>query len=438
MPHAPRHTGAKKGVILVKLELLSTTGMTLLRLSRKLWLRIALMALLAVVASAIAILFEGYIPQSVQDRFTPNSVMPILTILASGMLAVSTFSLNVMVTAHNAAAGQATPRVHRILLADTTTHTVLATFIGAFVYSLSAIILIKAGFYPEGASVLVLGFTVAVVVLVILALLRWIHHLSDLGSMDATLASTEDITRTCLMRTRRLLSLGARRLTRDTVLPNDARPLAARATGYVQFIDLRAISDKLCNDQTRVYLYVRPGDYVIEGQVIGHATGLGEREETLITKSLTIGRYRTFEQDASYGLLVLSETASRALSPGINDPGTAIAVICRQEKLLLDWAHGKPDSDTPLFPRLFLPDVSRRALIENAFASTARDGAGLIEVAERLQDTLHILSEVPDPDLASAARDLAARALDYADLALPLKSEKQRLRDRNDTPSPLP
>jgi uncharacterized membrane protein len=438
MPHAPRHTGAKKGAILVKLQLLSTTGMTLLRLSRKLWLRIALIALLAVVASAIAILFEDYIPQSVQDRFTPNSVMPILTILASGMLAVSTFSLNVMVTAHNAAAGQATPRVHRILLADTTTHTVLATFIGAFVYSLSAIILFKAGFYPDGASVLVLGFTVAVVVLVILALLRWIDHLSDLGSMDATLASTEDNSRACLMRTRRLPSLGARRMTRDTVLPDDAAPLASRATGYVQFIDLRAISDKLTNDQIRVYLYVRPGDYVIEGQVIGHATGLGETAETLISKSLTIGRYRTFEQDASYGLLVLSETASRALSPGINDPGTAIAVICRQEKLLLDWAHGKPDSDTPLFPRLFLPDVSRRALIENAFASTARDGAGLIEVAERLQDTLHTLSEVPEPELASAARDLAARALDYADLALPLESEKQRLRDRNDSPSPWP
>ncbi len=422
----------------MKLQLLSNTGMTLLRLSRKLWLRIALMALLAVLASAMAILLEGYIPLGLQNRFAPDAVLPILTILASGMLAVSTFSLNVMVTAHNAAAAQTTPRVHRILLADTTTHTVLATFIGAFVYSLSAIILFKAGFYPDGASVLVLGFTVAVVVLVILALLDWINHLSDLGSMDATLTSTEEFTRTCLMRTRRLPSLGGRRLTRDTVLPTDARDLTARATGYVQFIDLRAISEKLTSDQTRAYLFVRPGDYVIKGQVIGHATGLSEASEAAIIKSLTIDRYRTFEQDASYGLSMLSETASRALSPGINDPGTAIAVICRQEKLLLDWAHGKPDSDTPLFPRLFLPDVSRRALIENAFASTARDGAGLIEVAERLQNALHTLSEVPEPELASAAREMAARALDYADLALPLESEKQRLRDRNDTPSPWP
>lgn len=188
----------------------------------------------------------------------------------------------------------------------------------------------------------------------------------------------------------------------------------------------------------RAYLFIRPGDYVIKGQVIGHATGLSETSEAAIIKSLTIDRYRTFEQDASYGLSMLSETASRALSPGINDPGTAIAVICRQEKLLLDWAHGKPDSDTPLFPRLFLPDVDRRALIENAFASTARDGAGLIEVAERLQSALRTLSEVPEPELASAAREMAARALDYADLALPLDCEKQRLRQKESNPSPWP
>ncbi|WP_294607421.1 DUF2254 domain-containing protein [Roseovarius sp.] len=422
----------------MKLQILSTTGMTLLRMTRRLWIRVALMAFLAVLASAIAILLEGYIPASLQNRFNPDAVMPILTILASGMLAVSTFSLNIMVTAHNAAAGQATPRVHRILLADTTTHTVLATFIGAFVYALSAIILFKAGFYPEGASVLVLGFTVAVVVLVILALLRWIHHLSDLGSMDATLASTEEVSRDCLMRTRHLPSLGGRRMTRDTVLPVEARALAAQDTGYVQFIDLRAISQKLTSDQTRVYLYVRPGDYIIQGQVIGHATGLSETEESAIAQSLTVGRYRTFEQDASYGLLVLSETASRALSPGINDPGTAIAVICRQEKLLLDWAHARPDSDTPLFPRLFLPDVSRRALIENAFASTARDGAGLIEVAQRLQDALRRLSEAPEPELADAARNMAARALDHADLALALDSEKETLRQSASNPSPWP
>lgn len=420
----------------MKIQILSTTVLSLLRLSRKLWLRVTLFALLAVLASAAAILFGAYIPTSLKSRFTPDAVMPILTILASGMLAVSTFSLNVMVTAHNAAAGQSTPRVHAILLADTTTHTVLATFIGAFVYALSAIILFQTGFYPDGASVLVLVFTVAVVVLVVVALLRWIHHLSDLGSMDATLLAIEKATRNSLIRDRSLPSLGARRLTKDTVLPVEARPLIAPATGYLQLIDMHAISEKLGADQTRVYFNVRPGAYLVKGKTIGHASGLSEDQARIICRNLTIAATRSFEQDASHGLLVLSETASRALSPGINDPGTAIAVLCRQEKLLLDWAHASEGEDRPFFPRIFVPETSRAAMIDMAFASVARDGAGQIEVALRLQEVLSRLATTPDVDLAQAAREMSQHACEYAEAALALERDKTRLRAAVLSPSP--
>lgn len=407
---------------------LSTWGMTLLEVSKTLWLRVSLFALLAVAGAAVGIVLEDRIPTSLQDRFTTESVMPILSILASGMLAVSTFSLNVMVTAHNAAAQQTTPRVHRILLADTTTHTALSVFIGAFVYALSAIILIKSNVYPEGSSVLVLGITVAVVVLVVMMLVRWIHRLSDLGSMDATLDATEAAARDCLMRTRRLPALGAAELNGDAVPADAVTPIIAPRTGYLQFIDMPRLSERLKSDQTRVYLHVRPGDYLIEGDTIGQAAGLDAKDSRAITRCMTIGLHRTFEQDASHGLLVLSETASRALSRAINDPGTAIAVICRQEKLLLEWARAEPKKNVPLFPRIFLRDASRQAMIENAFAGTAREGAGQIEVVLRLREALGRISQAADPALADAAREMRGRARDYADVALPLDSERQRLR----------
>jgi uncharacterized membrane protein len=272
----------------------------------------------------------------------------------------------------------------------------------------------------------------------LLALLRWIHHLSDLGSMDATLEATEAAARACLIRARRLPSLGGVVMTQETTIPAQASPLTAPATGYVQFINMPGISERLKSDQTRVYLYARPGDYLIEGQIIGHATGVKDGETGAIARRLTIGTHRTFEQDASYGLLVLSETASRALSPGINDPGTAIAVICRQEKLLLEWAHAEPKKTKPLFPRIFLPDTARHAMIENAFAGTARDGADQIEVALRLLDGLGRIADAPDTDLAEAARDMSTRALEYADAALPLDRERRRLRDATGGISFLP
>ncbi len=405
----------------------SKTFLTLLRVSRMLWVRVALMACLAVVASITAMLLDDFIPDLLRQRFTPDAVMPILTILASGMLAVSTFSLNVMVTAHNAAAAQATPRAHRILLADTTTQSVLATFIGAFVYALSSIILFKAQLHAPGASVTVLVFTVVVVVLVIVAMLRWIGHLSDLGSMDNTLRATEAEARKSLDLARRTPALRANPLTDETVIPQEAIAIPAPRSGYLQFIDLRRMSTALKDIDARVYIHTPPGRFVLEGCAVGYASGLGDKDLSEITKCLTIGENRTFEQDATYGLLVLSEIASHALSPGINDPGTAIEVIARQERLLWSWATTRPLDADPLFPRIFVPDTDPADLIEGAFASTARDGADLIEVAARLRSALQSLADGPDAGLAAAARDMIDRAQAYADKALPLESEKTKL-----------
>jgi len=409
---------------------ISKTLLVVLRISRMLWVRVTLMACLAVVASVAAVLLDTLIPEVLRQRFTPDAVMPILTILASGMLAVSTFSLNVMVTAHNAAAAQATPRAHRILLADTTTQTVLATFIGAFVYALSSIILFKAKLHAPGASVTVLAVTVVVVVLVILAMLRWIDHLSDLGSMDKTLHDTEHEARKSLMLARQTPALRANALTPEIVMPQDAVPVPAPRSGYLQFIDLRRMSTVLKDNDAKIYIHAPPGRFVLEGTPLAYASGLSGKGHETIKECLTIGDYRTFEQDAAYGLLVLSEIASRALSPGINDPGTAIDVIGRQERLLWDWARTPVKHQEPLFPRIFVPDTSPAQLIEGAFASTARDGADLVEVASRLQHALQALAQGPDARLASAAQDMAERARAYSEQALVLEDDKIKVRAR--------
>lgn len=412
----------------------SQTMMILLRFSRRLWVRVALMALLSIVAAIAAMVFEGYIPKGLRDRVAPDTVMPILTILASGMLAVSTFSLNVMVSAHNAAASQATPRAHRILLADTTTQSVLATFIGAFVYALTSIILLNAGFHADDSSVTVLLFTVAVVVLVILALLRWIDHLSDLGSMDATLRATEAETRSSLQLTRRAPALKASRLTSDILIPTEATPIPSPRSGYLQFIDVAQINEAIKKSEARIYIHTAPGQFVLTGQPVAYATDLTDKQVKSVQHALMIGQYRTFEQDASYGLLVLSEIASRALSSGINDSGTAIDVIARQERLLWNWARTEDVEGEPKYPRIFVPELSRAEMIKSAFSSTARDGADMIEVVCRLLHALRALQDAPDPDLAQAAAEMSETARDYAEAALLLKSEKEVMRRAHEAP----
>lgn len=124
---------------------------------------------------------------------------------------------------------------------------------------------------------------------------------------------------------------------------------------------------------------------------------------------------------------MLAEIGSRALSPGLNDPGTAIDVIARQQGLLWDWANDPRSTDLPGYPRIFLREVTARDLIESAFDSIARDGAGLIEVANRLQVALEALANGPDPALSKAAIRMAAHARDHANAGLVLEGDKDRL-----------
>jgi uncharacterized membrane protein len=75
---------------------------------------------------------------------------------------------------------------------------------------------------------------------------------------------------------------------------------------------------------------VRPGDYVIPGETIAIASSdLNDAQESEVREAIALGRIRTTHQDAAFAFLQIAEIAVRALSPGVNDPFTAITCIDR-------------------------------------------------------------------------------------------------------------
>jgi uncharacterized membrane protein len=153
-------------------------------------------------------------------------------------------------------------------------------------------------------------------------------------------------------------------------------------------------------------------------------------DEAAIRKAFTLGPERSFDQDPRFCLQVLSEIASRALSPGINDPGTAIGVITGQQRLLTTWAEARGrGGDEPDFPRVKAPALETVDMFEDAFGPLLRDAAGLLEVGLRLQKTFVILAAGGPPDFAGAARALSERALAQSDDALRLETDRARLHD---------
>ena len=133
------------------------------------------------------------------------------------------------------------------------------------------------------------------------------------------------------------------------------------------------------------------------------------------------------EQDARLDLVVMSGSASRVLSPGLNDPGSAIDVIGRLERLLAG-TFATEEAAAPRYPTLWVRAVTPAHLMTDAFSAIARDGAAHVEVGIRLHKALRTLRHTSDPLLAEAARTMTARALAHAEDRLFLPDDKARLR----------
>ena len=135
----------------------------------------------------------------------------------------------------------------------------------------------------------------------------------------------------------------------------------------------------------------------------------------------------SFEQDPRFCLAVLTEIASRALSPGINDPGTAISVIGRLQRLLTLWAREIRLDAAPECPDVTVPELTSEALVDDAFGPLTRDAAGMVEVGLRMQKALGVLTRVA-PDLyAEAVVAMSERALAHAGKTLTLERDRALL-----------
>jgi uncharacterized membrane protein len=104
----------------------------LVRFLRRLWVRATLYCVVAIIIALAAIWADPYMPSELPRQVGAKAVDSILTIIASSMLAVTTFSLTTLVSATTAAASNATPRATSLLLEDTTSQRALSTFLGSF------------------------------------------------------------------------------------------------------------------------------------------------------------------------------------------------------------------------------------------------------------------------------------------------------------------
>lgn len=380
-------------------------------LSRKLWVRATLISLLAAAAALLAFVISPYLPEDLSAEIGADSVDNILSIIASSMLAVTTFSLSTMVTAYGAATSNVTPRATRLIMEDSTTQNVLAAFVGSFLYSLVAIITLAMGAYGNRGRIVLFFVTILVVVLIVVTLLRWIDYLMRLGRVGETTKRVEQAAVRAMTQRHKQPYLGGQPLHDRKAIATDCIEICAPEIGYVDHIDTAALQKLAEQHGTDIYVLALPGTFIDTKRAVAAISGGDHDLHDKIANAFSIDAERSFDQDPRFGLIVLAEIAQRALSPAVNDPGTAIDVIGRVVRVLSIWAEPTEAEDV-LFPNIHVAPIMAEELFDDFFLPVARDGAGMVEVQVRLQKALAALSQLDAPRYREAAAKHAALALE--------------------------
>jgi uncharacterized membrane protein len=318
------------------------------RLKEKLWLRPLIFCVLSVFGALLASIADSnrYLNEIVPQIKT-ESLEQLLSTISGSMLVISIFAVGSMISAFSAASSTATPRSFKLITADDVSQNALSVFIGSFIYSIVAMVALKNGYYGKAGHFILFLFTLLFFALVILTFLRWVERISKLGRMGHTIKLVEDATTNAIK-----IRLEFPTLSGIAINPNQEKGLAiySDTTAYVQQINISRLQKIAEALDAIITVNAIPGSFATLDKplfyILLKSTAAEIPDYIELKKTFTMGDMRYFDEDPRFGLITLSEIASRALSPAVNDPGTAIQIIGSYVRLFSLWDKTSADKNS--------------------------------------------------------------------------------------------
>lgn len=396
------------------------------RLQERLWVRPLFFCVLSVVAAFVARAADNLGIDNRVPGIASDSIETLLAITAGSMLVIATLAVTSMVSAYASASSTATPRSFSLLVSDDLSQNALSTFLGAFIFTFVALVALKNGFYGKSGLFVLFVMTAAVVAFVVVTFVRWVDWIARLGRIGTTIEKVESAGVEAFSRSRLDCRLGGAEIGPD---PSDNHPVYADKIGYVQHVNVATLQEIASDNKIRIRLSAVPGVFVAPGRPVAYLQfedGASNSDEVSgVAGAFDIGGSRVYDYDPRFALLALSEIASRALSPAVNDPGTAIGIFGSFIRLFNIYASPLSDGEKKdvQYDRVLVPEMSVDEMLDDAFRAIARDGAGIVEVQIRLQKALQAIAAMPNERTAKAAKNQSRAALERAKKAIGFEAD---------------
>lgn len=310
------------------------------------WFVPGLMTVVAIGLSFGTITFDQWLNNLLEtlriEQFTytrgPDGARALLGAIGGSMIGVAGVTFSITMVALTLASGQFGPRLLRNFMRDRGNQITLGTFISAFVYSLLVLRTVNSGngaqeeFVPQISVIFAILFAIASV----LVLIYFIHHVATSIQAATLIAEVgEEFNRNIerLFPTRMGQGQPENRRLVAEIPPNfdqQSQAVLSTRSGYIQVINEDQLLKVAKSHNLLIRLNLRPGQFVVEGGELLRAWPDHKVQDSLhatFNSLFTLGHQRIEQQDVEFSIFELVEIAARSLSPGINDPFTAIRCI---------------------------------------------------------------------------------------------------------------
>jgi uncharacterized membrane protein len=335
---------------------------------------------LAVVVAVVAGVLLPVVDAAVDGSLSPtargalfaggaDAARTVLSSISGSLITVTSLTFSLTVVTLQLASSQFSPRLLRTFTRDRYVHLTLALFLSTFTYALTVLCSVRNETSTSAEFVPRVSVTVAFVLAVasVLGLVVFLAHLARQIRVETMLRTVHDDGSSTLGLLLDKLDADAQSPLVLPVPPPDAVTLLARASGFMVRVDESELLDAAVDAGAIVLLDRHPGSFLVADTPIGQAWPLDPlqpfdddaRERLLgcVGAAVATGFERTAAQDIGFALRQLTDVANKALSPGINDPTTAVHALGHSAALLCELAG------RALGPRVLRDDAGRERVL---------------------------------------------------------------------------
>ncbi|QPH38605.1 DUF2254 domain-containing protein [Pedobacter endophyticus] len=272
-----------------------------------------------------------------------STARTIVSTIAGGIISLMVFSFSMVMILLNQAASQMSNRMLESMIGNRFQQCVLGLYIGTIVYSLfllSTIRDIESGIYVPALSIYLL---LMITVVDIFVFIYFLHYVTQSVKFETII---ERVHKQTLESLKNSLITADGNGSSDDLHQLDPQFIFTRASGYYQGFDRKQLVIYAAHHDLLIEFKFPPGTYLLEGQEflkVYSTKPLDDKnmDELLVFMDFYPGQ--PVDHNFYYGFHQLTEVALKALSPGINDPETAILSLHALSDLFLYRLNHEPE-----------------------------------------------------------------------------------------------